>query len=49
MLGSGRFQIENMKLDEVPANTLIFFSVIPLNMKDAAEMNTRVIAFVKSG
>jgi kynurenine formamidase len=48
MLEAGRYQIENMVLDELPANCLIFFVVVPLNMKDAAEMNARVIAFVKS-
>ena len=46
ILGSDRYQIENMKLDEVPAGLGSIFISLPLKVKHGPEAETRVMAIV---
>ncbi|OMJ88776.1 hypothetical protein SteCoe_9242 [Stentor coeruleus] len=45
ILGNDKYQIENMYLEDTPPSGFTFISM-PLRVKDAAEMSTRVMAIV---
>ena len=44
ILGNNKYQIENMYLEDAPAHGGTFIS-LPLKVRNAPEMSTRVIAF----
>ena len=46
ILGADRYQIENMKLAEVPAGLGVTFISLPLKIKDGPEAETRVMAIL---